>query len=160
MREFLKTFGTVLCTSAVLCAALATLTPAKHLGKTVRMVIGAFMTLIVAWQITAVDFDELVGEFDQSAALEAGEAGETGDYEALLGAEIETSVARSLTAQLEQVEIPVRNDEISVHIDGQGDIYCDKASLYLAGGDTSSEDRARRIVLEQCGCEPEIYYEY
>ena len=160
MREFLKSFGTVLCTSAVLCAVLATLTPAKHLGKTVRTVIGVLMTLVVAWQIAAVDFAELADELEQSAASNTGQTGDSETYESLLRAEVEARVADSLTVRLEQAGVSVRNVEVTVHIDAGGDIYCDKASLFLEGGDTTGEDRARQLVLEQCGCEPEIYYEY
>ncbi len=157
--EFLKNFGLILCTSSVLCALLSVLTPARRLGKTVRMVIGVFMTLVVAGQVAAVDFDALAASFGDPAAAAPQESPDS--YEALLAREIEARVSRSLTDTLTAAGFTaVRAAEVSVHIGGEGGIYCDKASLYLAGGDQSSEDRARQIVQEQCGCEPEIYYEY
>lgn len=159
MIDYLKDFGFLVCTSAIIIGVFNALVPNKALGKTVRIILGVYMALVIVAPFARGEIDIDTDMLDRVLSSTEQESITAQAYDELILNETEKNIELGVASLLKH-NFDAYTDSVSasVNIDEKGSIYCDRLIIVLDKKYMEQQSGISQLIEQNCGAVPVLEF--
>ena len=156
MSGFLKDFGMILCTVAIVVGLLSSLTPNRSVGKTAKIALGLYMAIVLLTPflrgVIQLELPQI--EFSAQEDTEV-----SASVDAVIASEIENNISESVTELMSaRLGVVPKSVRAEINIDQTGGIYCDRIEIELDEKYREFENQANVLIQETLAAEATFIY--
>lgn len=152
--SYISNTALIICTCAVACAVLQILLPEGKTGKTINLIVTAFLILILISPIKNLFLNE-----NKLTIPTPDETKIMAEYNDKVVSTAKDNVRNSLKSLFQQNDIQVKDVYVELKTDEQGGIIIDYINIYISDDINSSQSKIINLVESNYNITPSIILE-